>query len=299
MKFTRTLLACCALAAVVITYGFSVERYALRINTYPLYFENLPDEFDGYTILMFSDLHYGLFMSEPWVRHVIAMTNNAGADLVVGLGDYVHRRRFTGELTAVWPMLRTLKAKDGVYFVNGNHEHWADSALSLDLLERSGLSLRHRHTLLRRGGAALALAGCGDMRGGDEPGLEKALAGIPAGTFTIVLAHTPDTADLPHGNRVDLFLCGHTHGGQIIVPFLGKPILVPVDNRSYDFGLKRNARHEAVFISRGIGWAILPVRLNCPPELAVVRLLKKGGRAAGLHGRDTMYTENTPLSLRW
>jgi predicted MPP superfamily phosphohydrolase len=226
-------------------------------------------------------------MSEQWVREIIKLANGAGADLIVGLGDYVHKRRTADELMAVWPMIKALKAPGGVYFINGNHEHWADRSLSLSLLEQSGSSLRHRHVLVHRRGATIALAGCGDMRGGDEPGLEKALAGIPDDMFSIVAAHNPDTADLPHGKRVDLFLCGHTHGGQIVVPFIEKPIMLPVKNKTYSRGLKQNARHEAVFISRGIGWAIVPVRLNCPPELAMIQLMKRKppARQAPRHGR--------------
>lgn len=292
MSIARHIVIFCAVTAVILLYGFSTERYALRVNTYPLYFKDLPAGFDGYRILVITDLHYGLLMSRPWVRHVLDMANGAGADCIACLGDYVKKRNTKDELLAVWPMLKTLKAPDGVYFVNGNHEQWADRAFSLHLLEESGSSLRHRHVMIRKGRDSIALAGCGDRRGGDEPGLDRALAGIPDGTFTIMLAHNPDASDLPRRRRVDLFLCGHTHGGQIVVPLINYPVMIPAEKRSYDSGLKHNDHGEAVFISRGIGWGIVPVRLNCAPELALLQLRKKKrdrqrpGHFSG--GRDTI-----------
>ncbi|MBP6991485.1 MAG: metallophosphoesterase [Spirochaetes bacterium] len=281
MRIKKHLAICCIVTALILGYGLTIERYALRINTYPLHFENLPAAFNGYRILVITDLHYGRLMSKPWVSEIIERANRAGADCIVCLGDYVKKRNTKDELRVIWPMLKTLKAPGGVFFINGNHEHWADHALSLRLLEESGSSLRHRHAVIRKGGAAVALAGCGDARGGDEPGLDEALDRVPDGMFTILLAHNPDAADLPRKKPVDLFLCGHTHGGQIVVPVIDYPVMIPVDNKLYDSGLKHNARREAVFISRGIGWGVAPVRLNCTPEIAIIQLVsKKGSRLA-------------------
>ena len=96
------------------------------------------------------------------------------------------------------------------------------------------------------------------------------LTGVPAGEPRIVLAHNPDTADEPWTARVDLMISGHTHGGQVVIPFLGAPIL-PVRNKAYASGLIETPRTR-LFITRGLGWAILPVRFNCAPELALLEL---------------------------
>ncbi len=95
---------------------------------------------------------------------------------------------------------------------------------------------------------------------------------IPSEDCRIVLAHNPDTADTQFDGRVDLMLCGHTHGGQINIPLVGPPIL-PVRNKSYSSGLKVSPRGTKVFISKGIGWSICPVRFNCRPEIAVLELV--------------------------
>jgi uncharacterized protein len=99
---------------------------------------------------------------------------------------------------------------------------------------------------------------------------------IPKDDCRIVLAHNPDSADTIQESKPDLVISGHTHGGQVNIPFIGTPVL-PVKNKNYSFGLKRSIDNIPVFISRGIGWAIYPVRFNCYPEIAVLTLTGKTG----------------------
>ncbi len=115
------------------------------------------------------------------------------------------------------------------------------------------------------------IAGAGDLWE-DHKDLDEILRPIPEGDCRIVLAHNPDTADTSFNSRVDLFLSGHTHGGQVRIPFAGPPIL-PVRNKAYSSGLINSPRGTPVFISRGIGWAIFPIRINCFPEIAVLELV--------------------------
>jgi uncharacterized protein len=99
---------------------------------------------------------------------------------------------------------------------------------------------------------------------------------VPKDDCRIVLAHNPDSADTILESKPDLVISGHTHGGQVNIPFIGTPVL-PVKNKNYSFGLKRSIENIPVFISRGIGWAIYPVRFNCFPEIAVLTLTGKTG----------------------
>lgn len=87
-----------------------------------------------------------------------------------------------------------------------------------------------------------------------------------------MLVHNPDSADTVYRGHIDLILAGHTPGGQVRLPFLGAPVL-PVHNKTYDSGLLRTRKGQSMFISRGIGWAMYPVRFNCPPEIAVLELV--------------------------
>jgi predicted MPP superfamily phosphohydrolase len=163
-----------------------------------------------------------------------------------------------------------LKAPLGVYSVLGNHDHWGSTERSLYWLEQSGQNLRGKVTYLERAGKRLWFAGIGDLWE-DPMNVDTVLNQIPEEECRIVLAHNPDSADTPFQGWIDLMLAGHTHGGQVNVPFYGPPVL-PVKNKNYSCGLKTSPKQHPVFISRGIGWAIYPLRFNCYPEIPILEL---------------------------
>lgn len=266
-QFIRLGAAGLALAGV---YSLFVERYIVLFSRYRLRVPHLPAALAGLTIVQLTDLHYGLLVPLGFLEHLIDQVNALPKDMVVCTGDYVHERESTRQIDRIWPLLARLSAPLGVYSVLGNHDHWASSQRSLYWLERSGQSLRHRAQLIQRNGERLWLAGAGDLWEDHVP-LDAILKDVPARDCRIVLAHNPDTADTPHSARVDLMLSGHTHGGQVSLPIMGTP-LVPTQNKAYTHGLKRSHSGEMVFICRGIGWAVLPVRLGCFPEVAVIEL---------------------------
>ncbi len=263
-----------ALAAASL-YPLVIERYWIATNEYTIEFNTLPEEFDGFRIAFLSDIHLGLFMPGRWVDAIVSRANALGVDAIILGGDYVHARNTASELLDVWPRLKRLHAPHGVYAVNGNHDHWADHELSLQLLEESGFSVRHKAATISRGTARLAVAGVGDLWE-DQFHLDETIGHLPESVFRIVVAHNPDSVDLHHSSRVDLFLSGHTHGGQVRIPFLNWSPVLPVKNKDYDCGLKKNAAGEKLFISKGLGWAIIPVRFCARPEIAVITLRKSG-----------------------
>ncbi|HMU83522.1 MAG TPA: metallophosphoesterase [Leptospiraceae bacterium] len=252
-------------------YTAAVERYWIAVNEYNISFPRLPRQFDGFRIGFLSDIHLGLFMPGAWVDAIVDRANALGVDALVLGGDYVHARKTDHELLLVWSKLKKLSAPSGVFAVNGNHDHWANHDLPLRLLDSSGFSVRHKVATVKRGRATIAIAGVGDLWE-DEFLLDETLKDIPDSVFRIVLAHNPDSADLPHTSRVDLFLSGHTHGGQVRIPFLNWSPVIPVKNKAYDLGLKQNTAEEKIFISKGLGWAILPIRFNVRPEIAIITL---------------------------
>jgi len=126
------------------------------------------------------------------------------------------------------------------------------------------------HVLLHRGGDRLAIAGVGDLWA-DRQDLAAALAGVPEGAARVLLCHNPDYADhMPPRPRVDLMLAGHTHGGQVKIPFAGRWRL-PIVNKLYAAGIVPGP-HCPVYVSVGIGMVSLPLRFNCRPELPIVTL---------------------------
>ena len=259
------------LAGLVASYPVFIERYLILTNYYLIAVPNLPQAFSGFRIVHLTDLHYGSLVPLAIIRHVIQRVNRLNRHLVVCTGDYVHERMATAQIDTVWPLLSDLKAPFGVFWVLGNHDHWADTERSQQWLEKTKQNLRHKVRVIEKDGEKLWIAGAGDLWE-DHRNLDEILNEIPNSGCRIVLAHNPDSADTKFSGRIDLMISGHTHGGQVVIPFIGPPIL-PVQNKTYSSGLKTSPRGTGVFISKGIGWAIHPVRFNCPPEIAVLELV--------------------------
>ncbi len=255
-------------------YSFVWERYFVTFPEYVYESESLPKEFDGYRIAIISDLHLGSLDPEIWIKWVIQKTNDTSPDLIVGLGDYVKKRKTDEELKKVWPLLLTLKAKHDVLFVNGNHDHWANHKLSLSLLNDSKRSLRNQHKILKKGKSEITIAGTGDFWE-DEVDIDKSIAYSPLKNFKLVITHNPDATQTNHNTKINLFLAGHTHGGQVRIPFFDYSPILPIKSRNLDKGFRKNKFGEDVFISSGIGWSILPIRFNCPPEVPIIILKSK------------------------
>jgi len=271
MKLSRR----AALSSLLLgTYSAVVERYAVEINEYPVYSSRIPPAFDGFRIAVIADLHYGKLMPEFWIKIILDQVMKTGADAIFGVGDYVSRSRYDLQLQKVWSLFRTLRAPSGVYFVNGNHDHWANSRLASALLRSSGFNAEHTVRYVDRGASRIAIAGAGDLWEGEFL-LDSTLKKVNKNIFRIILAHNPDSADLPRGVDVDIFVSGHTHGGQFRVPFINYSPVIPVKNKKYNCGMKENARGEKVFISRGLGYSIIPLRFNAAPEIPVLVLRRR------------------------
>jgi hypothetical protein len=203
------------------------------------------------------------------IESVVKKANDLKPDLIVCTGDYVHARNTTAEIDSVWPILSKLKAKYGVYSILGNHDHWADTEKSLQWLEKSGQGIRHKYKAIYKGKERILIGGSGDLWE-DTLNIDQTFSTSDAGDCRILLAHNPDSVDTHFITPLSLVLCGHTHGGQVSLPFYG-PLVLPVENKRYSSGLIETTKTR-LFISKGIGWAIYPVRFNCPPEIAVLEL---------------------------
>lgn len=201
-------------------YPFFIERDIVLTNLYRIPVPHLPDTFSGFRVVHLTDFHYGFLMPMRMIRHVIARANRIRRDITVCTGDYVHERNATGQIDAVWPHLAELQAPGGVFSVLGNHDHWANTDRSRYWLNRAGQDLHHTVSPIIRNGERIWLAGVGDYWE-DHRNLDDSLRDIPDTECRIVLAHNPDTADTEHASRVDLMLSGHTHGGQVKIPFGG------------------------------------------------------------------------------
>lgn len=253
------------------SYPVLIERNFVQINRYKIPVPDLPRSFHGFTIAQITDVHYGLLVSGSFVKNIVQQTNQLKTDMIVCTGDYVHERDSIESIDNVWPILSKLEAEYGVYSVLGNHDHWADTKRSLYWLERSGQNIRHTCRAVYKGQERIIIGGAGDYWEEDLK-IDSAFSCSDEDDCRLLLSHNPDALDTEFDTPLSLVISGHTHGGQVIVPFWGPPVL-PVKNKNYTSGLITTPKNQ-LFISRGIGWAGYPVRFNCYPEIAVLELIR-------------------------
>ena len=242
---------------------------AIEMRTHGVPLPNLPDAFDGFTILQLSDLH--LDMNAKFIGALINRIRSLNYDLCVLTGDY--RARTFGPFAAALNGLEELRPyiKTEVYAVLGNH----DTVRMVPGMEALGYNLLlNEWTVVRHGSDEIYLAGIEDAHFYRLENFHRAAHDIPREAVAILLSHTPEAYRHAAHAGFDLMLSGHTHGGQICLPG-GIPVLTDADSpREFARGSWRY--HEMIgYTSAGAGTCIVDVRLNCPPEITLHRLHKK------------------------
>ena len=268
--------------ALVLLRATLVAPYDLRVTEVDAPIAGLDPAFDGYTIAVLADLHHHPGSGGRHLRTAVRLTNEARPDLVALLGDYgvsfelqprASRALYRRSLPVMTAVLGGLQARDGIVAVLGNHDHYADPAAVTAWLTALGATvLRNAHVVIRRGDARLVVGGVEDVWEGtvDPAG---GCADAPAEAPRVILSHNPDgTLDLrARDARPSLILSGHTHGGQIVIPFYGAPVRnADICDRATASGWVPNALGP-LYVSRGVG-AMVPIRFCCPPEVLIVRL---------------------------
>jgi len=264
-------------------YGGFFERTQVVVRRVEVALERLPEAFDGLTIAQLSDLHYHPYFSAGVIRKAVELVEELKPDLVALTGDFVtvpafrsYDRRAAQGAVPCAELLAPLKPKLGVFAVLGNHDSHTDPGLVTEALEDRGIRVLHNAAVpLEREGARLWLAGVGDVLTGFAR-LEATLKPIPASESQILLAHEPDFADETSRYPVDLQLSGHSHGGQVNLPFVGPPAL-PEMARKYPRGLRKVGR-TSLYTNVGIGTIIVPIRVLAAPEVTLLTLRSRNDR---------------------
>jgi hypothetical protein len=236
-----------------------------------------PARMDGFTIALLSDFHYDPHFSIHPMTAAIGMVNTLRPDLIALTGDFVSMNMLSTTDAAAAALaepcaelLGQLKAPYGLWAVLGNHDVFSDAVRVTSALHAQGIPVLDNQSVpIERDGARFWLSGVADVLGG-KARLETALKPLPAGEATILLAHEPDYADYVARYPVDLQLSGHTHGGQVRLPFL-PPLYLPEMAKKYVAGLYKIGP-LTLYTNRGIGTIGLPVRLNCPPEVTLLTM---------------------------
>ena len=262
-------------------YAGEIERHWIDVAYRDVHIAGLPSAFQGLRVAQMSDIHLDEFTEPFFLRHAVAKINSLRPDLVLLTGDFVSDGVTTKQfaIEAGWHCARILKSLEckQVYAVLGNHDELIDPHEITKALQSSGIPvLRNASIPLERGGGRIWLAGLDDPVEG-QPDPEKAIPerirNVP-NEPVVLMCHAPDYADLllahPAGTAVDLMLSGHTHGGQVRLPFVGAMEL-PILGKKYVEGWFRFGRMQ-LYVNRGVGTVGLPFRFDCPPEITVFTL---------------------------
>ncbi len=265
----RFLLAAGAGALGLGAYGFGVEPRWPRLERPQFVLPNLPKAFDGFKLLHLSDLHRSNVVSQAYVVRHLKQGARLGADIAVLTGDYVTGK--AGYIHSIAPAIQRLAQALPTYAVLGNHDHWTGAVTIESKLRECGVVvLDNTAVRIERGGEFFWLLGMDDlMVGADDLGAALRAADAPG--VRVLITHNPDSIEEVAAMGVDLMLCGHTHGGQVALPFIG-PLIVPSDyGRRFAAGAFRVGRTQ-LYVNRGLGLIPPPVRFGVPPEVALITL---------------------------
>jgi hypothetical protein len=260
-------------------YSGEIERHWIEVKPLEIHLRSLPPAFDGMRIAQLSDIHLDEFTEPFLLRHAIEEINRIQPDAVFLTGDYVSYQLAPREIAtkSAWhcaEILNELKCTQR-YAIMGNHDVMLGEKLVAEALTANGITvLNNSYLSLERGSSRIWLAGLDDPVCG-RPNLDSA---IPisirdvADEPVIVMCHAPDYADQlaahPSGKSVGLMLSGHTHGGQVRLPFVGA-LNLPPGGRKFVEGWFRVGSVQ-LYVNRGIGTVGVPFRFDCPPEITKI-----------------------------
>jgi predicted MPP superfamily phosphohydrolase len=249
-------------------YGFAYARHDLEITRATLAVDRLPPSLDGLRVGLVTDIHRSLWVSHDDVSRAVRTLMAEAPDIIVLGGDYVTwgDRDY---VHAAAEALAPLSAPHGVFGVLGNHDddHDMPAALSAHGVEM----LKDARTTIRIKGEPIDIVGIRfwTKRGADIASIMRGGSGFP-----MILAHDPRRLAEAAALKIPLMLAGHTHGGQIVLPGIGAlakqkfPVLAGIARRN----------QTTLFVSRGVGTVYVPVRINCPPEVALLTLTSRQQR---------------------
>ena len=295
-EFIKQLTGAAGAAVILPQEWVSLSPYNISITRERIPVQNLPREFSDFRIGIISDLHLGPWVSSDLIRESVRILEQEKPDLIVLGGDYIGIPESTPgkylpfnadkefddirkeELPSVIgsrlcdllaPLAKMTKGR--IASVIGNHDQWLAPKETIKALNKMGSRLLLNESFsIRRGSATILVGGVEDYLTGFP---YYPFVGLAPKTPTILVSHNPDYVAnlLAKGDKeCSLFICGHTHGGQVKFPGLGA-LSYNVENSQFGEGLVKTAKGH-VFTSRGVGVVELPFRLNCPPEVAILTL---------------------------
>ncbi|MGJ9459603.1 metallophosphoesterase [Oceanobacillus sp. CF4.6] len=260
--------------AVLFIFAISIKIYvdtnSFKVNSVQFHSDKIPGD-SSFTILQISDLHNKVFGSNN--EELIETVESTNADIIVLTGDLVDRR--TDNFDHVFSLVERIKAiNQHVYFVSGNHE-WDNSfreSLLDGLAERNVTILNNQHTELVIDDVKVNLVGI-DNASTNHDNLDRAFDNVDQESYTILLSHTPTIFEKSRPIPADIFLSGHTHGGQVRIPFIGA-LVAPdqgffpkLEKGTYEFVV-----NQFLYIDSGLGTSVAPVRFLNQSQVSLIEI---------------------------
>lgn len=260
-----------AAALLLLAYTF-IEPYRLEMTSTDIISSDIPAAFDGTRIVFVSDIHHGPFFSRERVRGLVETINGINPDIVLLGGDYVHR-----DAKYIEPCFRELsglKAGLGKFGVLGNHDHWEGRDLTLQSMEKAGITaIDNKAQWIYRDGARIRIGGVGDLLG-DVQDILPTLEGAEESDFIVLISHSPDYAEQITTRKIDLVLSGHTHGGQVTLFGMWAPLIPSQYGQKYRSGMI-DTGYTKVIVSNGVGTITPPVRFFARPQVNIINLKRE------------------------
>lgn len=242
------------------------EASSLKIERITIELKRLPKNLDGFSLVHLSDIHHSPFTDLAHITRAVEIANSLNPDMFVLTGDYVsHEREYIEPMAEV---LGALQSEFGTFACLGNHDHWTDGELVTESLRDAGINVLINEGLrFTARDSSFWMTGVDDYMVG-KTDLRAALRGSFPDEMKLLLAHNPIIVRRAARAGIDLMLSGHTHGGQVKIRDDEKRIL---PRRKLKNGLHRR-KETQIYITRGIGTVVLPVRYQCPPEISLIHL---------------------------
>ncbi|CEG26641.1 Ser/Thr protein phosphatase family protein [Bacillus sp. B-jedd] len=255
-------------------YAKEIEPILLDIQSLNISHPLIPDQLNGIRIVQFSDTHIGFQYTLDQLESLAGKINDLLPDIIIFNGDLMDEPNKYHAIEKIVPILQKLKAPLGKFSVYGNHDHGGyGTEMYKKVMAESGFSmLLNEHAAISKKGHSIYLAGIDDAMLG-QPDIDKAIRNIPANAYTILISHAPDLADDAAQYDIHFQLSGHSHGGQIKIPFFGALVKPPYAEKYHEgFYTVEGKQPLKLYVNRGLGTTRLPCRFLSKPELTVFTL---------------------------
>ncbi|MEH7110150.1 metallophosphoesterase [Bacillus sp. JJ1764] len=274
-RIVGTMFTLLGISSVGYVYAHRIEPSMLEINQLEMSHSLIPIGFNGKKIVQFSDTHLGFQYNLHQLNELVSTINDFAPDIILFTGDLMDEPNKFMQINQLRSILQKLHAPLGKYCIYGNHDHGGyGSEIYRDIMESAGFTvlLNQSVPIHYDRSSKIYLTGIDDRMLG-RPDLPLALKNVPSNTFSILLSHAPDVADDASQYPVQWQLSGHSHGGQVKIPFLGA-LVIPPFARIYQEGLYKigNNKPLMLYVNRGLGTTRLPFRFMAKPELTVFTL---------------------------